>query len=62
MAKLIEFHARDLLPKKVKPAPRDWRRKVIEFPKHKAAQAGKTAKIREGNEGDPIAASWPGCF
>jgi hypothetical protein len=62
MAKLIEVYARDLLPKKVKSAARDRRRKVIEFPKDKATVAGKTAKIREGNEGDPILASWPGCF
>jgi hypothetical protein len=36
--------------------------KVIEFRKDKPALAGKTARIRERDEGDPIAASWPGCF
>jgi hypothetical protein len=62
MATLVEFYARDLLPKKVKPAARDQRCKVIEFSKDKPIVAGKTAKIRERDEGDPIAASWPGCF
>jgi hypothetical protein len=62
MAKLIKFDARDVLPKRVKSAPRHRRRKVIEFPKDKATVAGKTGKIRERDEGDPIAASWPGCF
>jgi hypothetical protein len=33
-----------------------------EFPKDKPTVAGKTAKIRERDKGDPIAASWPGCF
>jgi hypothetical protein len=36
--------------------------KVIEFPKDRPTVAGKTAKIRERDEGDPIAASWFGCF
>lgn len=35
MAKMIEFHVRDLTPKKVKWVPRDQRGKVIEFPKGK---------------------------
>lgn len=62
MAKVIEFYARDLFPTKVKSVPRDRRGKVIEFPKDKPTVAGKTAKIRERDEGDLIAASWPGCF
>jgi hypothetical protein len=62
MAKVIEFYVRDLFPKKVKSVPRDQRREVIEFPKDKPTVADKTAKIRERDEGDPIAASWPGCF
>ncbi len=62
MAKVIEFYARDLFPKKVKPIPRDRRGKVMEFPKDKPAVVGKMAKIRERDEGDPILASWPGCF
>jgi hypothetical protein len=37
MAKVIEFYARDLLPKKVRSVPRDQCGKVIEFPKDKAA-------------------------
>jgi hypothetical protein len=62
MTKVIEFYARDLFPTKVKSVPRDRRGKVIEFPKDKPAVAGKTARILERDEGDPIAASWPGCF
>jgi hypothetical protein len=62
MAKVIEFYARDLFPTKVKSVPHDRRGKVIEFPKDKPAVAGKTANIRERDQGDPIAASWPGCF
>jgi hypothetical protein len=62
MAKVIEFYARDLFPTKVKSVLRDRRGKVIEFPKDKPTVAGKTAKIRERGEGEPIAASWPGCF
>jgi hypothetical protein len=61
MAKVIEFCVRDLFPTKVKSVPRDGGGEVIEFPKNKAAAAGKTGKIRERVEGDPIAASWPGC-
>jgi len=62
MAKVIEFYVRDLILKKVTSVPCDRRGEVIEFPKDKPTVAGKTAKIRERNEGDPIAASWPGCF
>jgi hypothetical protein len=62
MAKVIEFYVRDLFPTKVKPVPRDQRGEVIEFPKNKPTVAGKTAKIWERDKGDPIAASWPGCF
>jgi hypothetical protein len=62
MAKVIEFYARDFFPTRVKSVPRDRRGKVIEFPKDKPAAAGKAAKIRERDESDPIAASWPGCF
>jgi hypothetical protein len=35
MAKVIEFYARDLFPRKVKWVPPDQRGKVIEFPKDK---------------------------
>jgi hypothetical protein len=62
MAKVIEFYARDLFPKKVKSVPRDRRGELIEFPKDKAASASKTPKIPERDEGNPFAASWPGCF
>jgi hypothetical protein len=62
MAKVIEFYVRDLFPTKVKSVPRDRRGEVIEFPKDKSTVAGKTAKIRERDKGDPIAASWPGFF
>jgi hypothetical protein len=62
MAKVIEFYVRDLFPKKVKSVPCDRRGEVIEFPKDKPTAAGQTAKIRERDEGDPIAASWPECF
>jgi len=62
MAKVIEFYSRDLFPTKVKSVSRERRGKVIEFPKSKPTVAGKTAKIRERDEGSPIAASWPGCF
>jgi len=62
MAKVIEFYARDLFPTKVKSVPHDRRGKVIEFPKDKPAVAGKTANIRERDQDEPIAASWPGCF
>jgi hypothetical protein len=62
MAKVIEFYARDFSPTRVKSAPRDRRGKVIEFPKGKPTVAGKTAKMRERDESDPVAASWPGCF
>ena len=62
MAKVIEFYARDLFPKEVKSVARDLRGKVIEFPKEKPAVTGNTTKIRERDEGDPITASWPGCF
>jgi len=62
MAKVIEFYARDLSPKKVRSAPRDQRGKVIEFPKDKAAVASKTPKIPERDEGNSFGASWPGCF
>jgi hypothetical protein len=62
MAKVIEFYARDLFPRKVRSVPRDRRGKVIEFPKDKPTVAGKTAKTWEREEADPIAASWPGCF
>jgi hypothetical protein len=62
MAKVIEFYVRDLFPAHVKSVPRDRGGEVIDFPKDKAAAAGKTAKIREGGEGDPTAAYGPGCF
>jgi hypothetical protein len=62
MAKVIEFHVRDLFPKKVKSVPSDRRGEVIEFPKDKAAVASNTPKIRERDEGNPFPASWPGCF
>ena len=62
MAKVIEFYARDLFPKKVKSVPRDRRGELIEFPKDKAVVASNTPKIRERDEGNPFAASWPGCF
>jgi hypothetical protein len=57
MAKVIEFYARHLFPTKVMSGPRDREGKVIEFPEGKPTVAGKTAKIRERDEGDPIAAS-----
>jgi hypothetical protein len=60
MAKLIEFYVRDLFPKKS--VPRDRRGEVIEFPKDKAAVASNNPKIRERDEGNRFAASWPGCF
>jgi hypothetical protein len=47
MAKVIEFYVRDLFPTRVKSGPGDRGGDVIEFPKDKAAAAGKTAKIRE---------------
>ena len=56
MSKVIEFYVRDLSPKKVKSVPRDRRGEVIEFPKDKPTVAGKTATIREGDEGNPFAA------
>jgi hypothetical protein len=62
MAKVIEFHARDLFPTKVKSVPHDQRGKVIEFPKDKAEVAHKTPKISGRDEGSSFAASWPGCF
>ena len=62
MAKVIEFYARDLSPTKVTSVPHDRRGKVIEFPKDEPAVADQTANIRERDQGDPIAASWPGCF
>jgi hypothetical protein len=62
MAKVIEFYVRDLFPKKVKSVPRDRRGEVIEFPNYKPTVAGKTPKIPERDEGNPFAASWPGCF
>ncbi len=62
MAKVIEFYVRDLFPKKVKSVPRDRRGEVIEFPNYKPTVEGKAAKIRERDEGNPFAASWPGCF
>ncbi len=62
MAKVIEFYVPDLFPKKVKSVPRNQRCEVIEFPKDKAAVASKTPKIPERDEGNPFAASWPGCF
>jgi hypothetical protein len=62
MAIIIEFYVRDLFSKKVKAVPRDRRGEVIEFPKDKPTVADKAAKIRDHDEGDPTAASWPGCF
>jgi len=62
MAKVIDFYVRDLFPKKVKSVPRNQRCEVIEFPKDNAAVASKTPKIPERDEGNPFAASWPGCF
>ena len=62
MAKVIEFYVRDFIPTMVRSVIRDQGSAVIEFPKDKAAAVGKTAKIRERTEGDPIAAYWPGCF
>jgi len=57
MAKVIEFCARDLFPKKMKWVLRDQRGKVIEFPNEKSAVADKTAKIRELDEARTIAVS-----
>ena len=62
MAKVIEFYARDFFLTKVKSVRRGRRGKVIELPKDKPTVTGKTAKIRERHESDPIAVSWPGCF
>jgi hypothetical protein len=62
MGKVIQFHIRDLSPKKVKPVPRQQRGKVIEFPKEKSALGAKTKKVRGFEEADLIAVSWPGCF
>jgi hypothetical protein len=57
MAKVIEFYARDLFPKKMKWVLRDQRGKVIEFPNEKSAVADKTAKIRELDEARTMAVS-----
>jgi len=62
MAKVIEFYVRDLFPKKMKSVPYDRRGEVIEFPKDKPTVADQTPRILERDEGDPIAAFWPGCF
>jgi len=62
IAKVINFYVRDLFPKKVKAVPRGPRGAVIEFPKDKPTVADKTPKIPERQEGNPFAASWPGCF
>ena len=62
MAKVIEFYVRDFFPKKVLSVPPDRRGEVIEFPKGKPTVAGKTATIRECDEGNRFRWSWPGCF
>jgi hypothetical protein len=62
MAKVIEFYARDLFPRKVKWVPPDQRGKVIEFPKDKSALAAKADQIRKLDEAGLTAVSWPGCF
>jgi hypothetical protein len=50
MAKVIEFYARDLFPRKVKWVPPDQRGKVIEFPKDKP---WRLKLIRLGNSMKP---------
>jgi hypothetical protein len=45
MAKVIEFYVRDLFPTNVKSVPRDRGGEVIEFPKDKAAAAGKLRRF-----------------
>jgi hypothetical protein len=62
MGKVIQFHVRDLSPKKVKSVPRQERGKVIEFSKVKFALGAKTRKVREFDEAGLLAVSWPGCF
>jgi hypothetical protein len=62
MARVIQFYARDLFLPKGKSVPRDRRGKVIQFPKEKRTVVGKTAKMRERDQGDPMVPSWPVCF
>jgi hypothetical protein len=62
MAEVIEFYVRDLFPTNLKSVSCDRRGEVIEFPNYVPTVAGKTAKIRERDEGNPFTASWPGRF
>ena len=45
MAKVIEFHLRGPVPKKVKPVPIEQRGKLVEFPKEKFGAQSKTEEI-----------------
>jgi hypothetical protein len=60
MAKLIEFHLRGPVPKKVKPAPTEQRGKLVEFPKDKFAAQSKTEDNTE--RGEPTPTTFFGCF
>ena len=53
MAKLIEFHLRGPVPKKVKPAPTEQRGKLVEFPKDKFAAQSKNEDNTERGELTP---------
>ena len=60
MAKVIEFHLRGPVPKKVKPAPTEQRGKLVEFPKDKFAAQSITEDNTEGGELTPR--TFFGCF
>ena len=60
MAKVIEFHLRGPVPKKVKPAPTEQRGKLVEFPKDKFAAQSKTEDNTEPGELTPTTVF--GCF
>jgi hypothetical protein len=62
MAKNINFHPRDSVPKKVKPVRFKQRGKLVEFPKEKSAAHTKTEDITERGEVSPSTVLCFGCF
>lgn len=62
MAKVIEFHIRGPVPKKVKPVSIEQRGKLVEFPKEDLSAQSKTEDTTERGEGSASTVVFFGCF
>ena len=61
MAKVIEFHLRGPVPKKMRSVPIEQRGKLVEFPEEKFGVQSKTDDITERGEVSPPSVIFFGC-